>query len=124
MLYQPPPKRRDHHPVLRGRLASSVSTVSMAGSGAGAAGTAGGAGTDGGALAPCEIGAGSRTVERRRGASGSGADTGVSAIIGAGGGGGGAASRSATAARVSGSTPAGAEDSSPGAKPCSGAGAP
>src|SRR5580704_14798065 len=84
-LYQPPPKRRDHHPVLRGRLGSSVSSVSTTGSET-VAGAAGGAGTDGGALSPRETGAASRTVERRRGASGSGA---CASRTGAGWGGGG-----------------------------------
>src|ERR1700722_18214857 len=69
-LFDQPPNRFDHHPVLRGLLASSAVIVSTAGSGA-----AMGAGEGVGAkLSPLETGAGSRTVDRRRGASGSGMD--------------------------------------------------
>jgi hypothetical protein len=96
-----PPNRFDHHPVLRGLLASSVATVSVAGSGA-----AMGAGEGVGAkLSPLETGAGSRTVDRRRGTSGSGMDG--SAMTGAGAEAGDAAAKSATVSCVTGSLAAG-----------------
>lgn len=83
-LFDQPPNRFDHHPVLRGLLASSVVIVSAAGSGAGVT-TGVGEGV-GAKLSPLETGAGSRTVDRRRGASGSGMDgsgiTGVGAAAG------------------------------------------
>ena len=84
----PPAKRRDHHPVLRGRSLAATSPVSMTtGSGTGAAD---GAGVGGAAASVTPTGAGSRTVERRR----TGSDSAAC---------GGAASRSATASLSSGS---------------------
>src|SRR5580704_10809431 len=90
-LFDQPPNRFDHHPVLRGLFASSAVIVSAAGSGAGVTISVGeGVGAK---LSPLETGAGSRTVDRRRGASGSGMDG--SGIIGAGAGAGDAVAKSA-----------------------------
>jgi hypothetical protein len=97
-----PPNRFDHHPVLRGLLASSVAIVSAAGSGVGV--TIGMVEGVGAKLSPLETGAGSRTVDRRRGASGSG--VGGSGITGAGAGAGDTA-KSATVSCVTGSLGAG-----------------
>src|ERR1700722_5254980 len=90
VLHQPPAKRRDHHPVLRGRSVPSVSATSVTtGSGAGA-GATGAVGAGGGASSLPPIGARSRTVDRRRGGSAFLSPAGGSTLIGAGAGGGGA----------------------------------
>ena len=68
-VHYPPAKRRDHQPLRRGRSASSLSPTSVTtGSGVGVEGGSGAAGAAGWetSLLPV-IGAGSRTVERRRG---------------------------------------------------------
>jgi hypothetical protein len=104
-LFDQPPNRFDHHPVLRGLLASSAVIVSAAGSGAGVTISVGeGVGAK---LSPLETGAGSRTVDRRRGASGSGMDG--SEITGTGAGAGDIA-KSATVSCVTGSLAAGVEN--------------
>ena len=67
-LHQPPAMRRDHQPLRRGRSVLSLSPTSVTtGSGAGGAGCVGGGC---GASLAVTAGAGSRTVERRRGGSG------------------------------------------------------
>jgi len=67
-LHQPPAMRRDHQPLRRGRSLLSLSPTSvMTGC---AAGDAGWAGAGCGASLAIAVGAGSRTVERRRGGSG------------------------------------------------------
>jgi hypothetical protein len=111
-LLDQPPKRFDHHPVLRGLLASSVAFVSATGSGKG---VATGEGEDAGArLSPLETGAGSRTVERRRGASGSGIE--VSGITEAGAAEGDGASKSAVVSMATGASVCCGENSPVGEK--------
>jgi hypothetical protein len=102
-LLDQPPNRFDHHPLLRGLLASSG--VSTAGSGAGVAVTGAGEGV-GAKLSPLETGAGSRTVDLRRGTSGMDG----SGMTGAGAGGGDGELKSATVSCVTGSLAAGASD--------------
>jgi hypothetical protein len=120
---QPPAKRRDHQPLRRGRSVVSVSPISViTGSGAGAVGGAGGDCWVSTVLAP---GAGSRTVERRRGAGsstgpGEGSESKGCGDAGAGEGIRGGASRSATASVKFDSTAGGADKSS--AAACGGAG--
>ncbi|MGA2942672.1 MAG: hypothetical protein ABSE50_11610, partial [Xanthobacteraceae bacterium] len=91
---------------MRGLLASSLATVSAAGSDAG---VATGEGADA-KLSPLEMGAGSRTVDRRRGASGTGMDgSGMSGagMTGAGVKTGDAVPKSATVSGVTGSSACG-----------------
>jgi len=117
-FHHPPALRRDHHPLRRGRLVCSLSPSSViTGCGAGGGGCVG-AGCDASWLP--EIGAGSRTVERRRGGSSAGGAAACGGAFagsgdaggGAGGAAIGAASRSATASFSSGSVAGGAASSS------------
>ena len=104
---QPPAMRRDHHPLRLGLSVCSPSPTSvMTGCGAGAEGC-GGCTDETASVSLVTIGAGSRTVERRRGSDG----TAGSAGAGGAAENGGAESRSATASRKLGSVARGAVSS-------------